>query len=187
MASFQAKMHGGRKYWCIVESKRINGKPRSTVIEYLGTADSLLARLQKNDGIKKIKSFSHGCVGALLSLAKKLDVVSIINKFTSSQRHYWPKQPMRNDLTAGITLLLASIGRICEPTSKRGWFSWAEKTSCEHLLRTSLSNLDSQHFWDLMDCIPVEAIEKIELEILKNVFELFLGHRARDELFEHLR
>ena len=153
MASIQAKIHKGNKYWCIVESKRINGKPRSKVVEYLGTADSLLARLQKNQGIKKVKSFSHGCVVSLLSLAKKLGVVTIINKFTSSQREYWAKQPIRNDLTSGITLLLASIGRVCEPTSKQGWYTWAEKTSCDHLLRISLSNLDSQHFWDLMDCI----------------------------------
>lgn len=173
MASIQAKMHGGRKYWCIVESKRINGKPRSTVIEYLGTADALLVRLQKNGGIKKIKSFSHGCVGALLSLAKKLDIVSTINKFTNSQREYWPDRPIRNNLTAGITLLLASIGRVCEPTSKRGWCTWVEKTSCDHLLRVSLSNLDSQHFWDLMDCIPEDAIEKIEQEILQKVFTYY--------------
>lgn len=173
MASIQAKMHGGRKYWCIVESKRINGKPRSTVIEYLGTADTLLARLKKDQGTSKVKSFSHGCVAALLSLAKKLDVVTTINKFTSSQREYWAEQPIRNDLTAGITLLLASTGRICEPTSKRGWCTWAEKTSCDHLLRISLSNLDSQHFWDLMDCIPEDAIEKIELEILQKVLKYY--------------
>jgi transposase len=169
MASIQAKMHNGRKYWCIVECKRINGKPKSTVIEYLGTGDTLLARLNEKQGIKKIKSFSHGCVAVLLALAKKLDVVSIINKYTNSQREYWAKQPIRNELTAGITLLLASIGRICEPTSKRGWSAWADKTSCEHLLRISLSNLDSQHFWDLMDCIPIEAIEEIEQDILQKV------------------
>ena len=171
MASIQAKMHGGRKYWCIVESKRINGKPRSTVIEYLGTADALLARLNNNSMARKVKSFSHGCVAALLSLAKKFNIVAIINKFTSSQRKYWTEQPIRNDLTAGITLLLASIGRICHPTSKRGWHTWAEETSCEHLLRISLSSLDSQHFWDLMDCIPEDAIEEIELEILQKVLK----------------
>lgn len=169
MASIQVKMHGGRKYWCIVESKRINGRPRSTVIEYLGTAETLLARLNNSQGVKKIKSYSHGCVAALLVLAQKFDVVSTINKFTSSQRAYWAEQPIRNDLTAGITLLLASIGRICEPTSKRGWCKWAETTSCDHLLRISSSNLDSQHFWDLMDCIPEDAIEKIEFEILQKV------------------
>ncbi|MEI6243270.1 MAG: IS1634 family transposase [Chlamydiota bacterium] len=173
MASIQAKMHNGRKYWCIVESMRINGKPRAKVIEYLGTADSLLRRLQNKEVQHKVKSVSHGCVAALLMLAQKLDVVSIINKHTHSQREYWTDQPLRNNLTAGITLLLASIGRICEPTSKRGWHIWAQKTSCEHMLRISLAQLDSQHFWDLMDCIPDENIEEIELEILRNTLKYY--------------
>jgi hypothetical protein len=122
MASLQVKMHQGRKYWCIVESKRINGKPRSFVVEYLGTADTLLARLTKEGGQHKVKSFSHGAMAALLIMAKKLDIVPIINKHTSSKRHYWPTQPLRNNLTAGITLLLAAIGRACKPTSKLGWY-----------------------------------------------------------------
>jgi transposase len=55
------------------------------------------------------------------------------------------------------------------PTSKRGWWTWAQGTSCEYLLRASLSKLDSQHFWDLMDCLPEDAIEKVELDLLRNL------------------
>lgn len=171
MVSIQSKTSGGKKYWAIVESRRVNGKPRPVVIQYLGTAETLLERLQSPHSGSTVKSFSHGAVAALLSLAKKLDIVSIINKYTSSQREYWPKQPLRNNLTAGITLLLAAIGRVCLPTSKRSWHEWAEDTTCSYLLRASLTKLDSQHFWDLMDCIPEEAIEAIETEILKKVLE----------------
>jgi transposase len=160
----------GYKYWYIVESRRVNGKPRPIVIESLGTTANLIARLQGEKAQGGFKPFSHGAVATLLVLAKKLDIVSIINKYTLSNREYWPKQPVRNDLTAGISLLLAAIGRICMPTSKRGWYDWAKTTSCDYLLRISSAKLDSQHFWDLMDCIPIESIEKIELEILKNVF-----------------
>ena len=170
MASIQSRMCRGHKYWYIVESRRVNGKPRPIVIESLGTTANLISRLQNGKSQSGFKPFSHGAVAALLDLAKKLDVVSIINKHTLSNRKYWPKQPLRNDLTAGITLLLAAIGRICMPTSKRGWCEWAKTTSCDYLLRISSAKLDSQHFWDLMDCIPVESIEKIELDILQNVF-----------------
>ncbi len=170
MASIQSRMCRGYKYWYIVESRRVNGKPRPIVIESLGTTSNLISRLQGDNSQSRFKPYSHGAVAALLALAKKLDIVSIINKHTVSNRPYWPQQPVRNDLTAGITLLLAAIGRICMPTSKRGWYDWAKTTSCDYLLRISSAKLDSQHFWDLMDCIPVEAIEKIELEILQNVF-----------------
>ena len=171
MASIQSRMCRGYKYWYIVESKRINGKPRPIVIECLGPTKKLLERLQNKNKKCKTKSFSHGSMAALLTLAKKLDVVSIINKYTCSQRNCRVKKPLRNNLTAGITLLLAAIGRVCEPTSKRGWRSWAKTTTCNHLLRISPAQLDSQHFWDLMDCIPEEAIEKIELEILQKSLE----------------
>ena len=126
MASIQARMCRGHKYWYIVESKRVNGKPRPIVIECLGPTEKLLARLLNQGGQHKVKSVSHGAIAALLTLAKKLDIVSIINKYTLSQRQYWTEQPLRNQLTAGITLLLASIGRACMPTSKRGWHDWAK-------------------------------------------------------------
>ena len=174
MPSIQARTCRGHKYWYIVESRRINGKPRPIVIECLGSTEKLIERLNTKGGAQnKIKSFSHGAVAALLVLAEKLDIVKVINKHTCSQRKYWSKQPVRNNLTAGITLLLAAIGRVCLPTSKRSWYDWAESTSCAHLLRTSLEKLDSQHFWDLMDCIPEDAIEKIEEEILKNALKYY--------------
>ena len=155
MASIQSRMCRGHKYWYIVESRRVNGKPRPIVIETLGTTANLIARLQGEKSQNGFKPYSHGAVATLLVLAKKLDIVSIINKHTLANRKYWPKQPIRNDLTAGITLLLAAVGRICMPTSKRGWHDWAKTTSCDNLLRISSAKLDSQHFWDLMDCIPL--------------------------------
>lgn len=170
MATIQSKMSRGHKYWYIVESRRVNGKPRPIVLEYLGKAENLLRRLQQGIGERlRVKSHSHGAVAALLVVAHKLDVVSVINRHVHSQRGYWPDKPLRNNLTAGITLLLAAIGRVCMPTSKRGWWTWAQTASCEYLLRVSLSKLDSQHFWDLMDCLPEDAIEKVELDLLRNL------------------
>ena len=170
MATIQSKKSRGHKYWYIVESRRVNGKPRPIVLEYLGKADNLLRRLQQGIGERlKVKSHSHGAVAALFVVARKLDAVAVINRHIHSQRPYWPDKPLRNNLTAGITLLLAAIGRVCMPTSKRGWWTWAQSASCEYLLRMSLSKLDSQHFWDLMDCLPEDAIEKVELDLLRNL------------------
>ena len=45
MASIQSKMSRGNKYWYIVESRRVEGKPRPIVLAYLGKADGLLKRL----------------------------------------------------------------------------------------------------------------------------------------------
>lgn len=173
MATIQAKTSRGHKYWYIVESRRVNGKPRPIVLAYLGKPDALLKRLQGLTENIKVKSYSHGAIAALLEVAQKLDILPIINKYIESPRKYMPEKPIRNSLTAGITFLLGAIGRVCMPTSKRGWWNWAKTTSCEYLLRCSLSRIDSQHFWDLMDALPVDAIPKIESELLKRVQQIY--------------
>lgn len=173
MATIQARKSRGRKYWYLVESRRINGKPRPITLAYLGKADDLLKRLNGLTESIKLKSYSHGAVAALLHLANRLDICNIINKHACSQRYYVTKKPIRNNLTVGATLLLAAIGRVCQPTSKDGWASWAKTTSLSYLLRMSLNKVDSQHFWDLMDAVPEESIEKIEEEIIKFVFQKY--------------
>lgn len=173
MATIQQKNCGGNKYWYIVESRRVNGKPRPVVLAYIGKANDLLKRLQGITEGLRLKSYSHGAVAALLNVAHKLNIAVIINKYIKSPRPYMPGKPLRNNLTAGITLLLGTIGRVCMSTSKRGWWNWAKTSTCEYLLRCSLSKVDSQHFWDLMDSVPEESIPEIETELLKKVFEIY--------------
>jgi transposase len=175
MATIQSKTSHGCKYWYIVESRRVNGKPRPVVLAYLGSAYKLLQRLQataNNDDIK-LKSYSHGAVAALLKIAIELDIPTQINRYIKSPRNYMAEKPIRNELTAGMTLLLGAIGRVCMLSSKRGWWTWARTTSCKYLLRCNLSKIDSQHFWDLMDALPVAQIPKIEQALLQRAFTLF--------------
>lgn len=170
MASIQPKTVNGKKYWQIVQSQRVNGKPRPIVLEHLGTADSLLKKLKNSKNrLLTVKSYSHGLVSALLKVAKELNVVELINDEVKSQRPYFADQPIRNHLTVGATLLLAAIGRVCKPTSKDAWYAWAKKTSLSYLLRMDFSKNDSQHFWDMMDSLPEDRIGDIELNLLKNI------------------
>ena len=128
MATIQSKKSRGHKYWYIVESRRVNGKPRPIVLEYLGRPDDLLKRLQGlNEGLR-LKSYSHGAIAALLDVAYKLDISSLINQYVKSPRSYMAEKPIRNDLTVGTALLPAAIRRVCMPTSKRGWSNWARTT-----------------------------------------------------------
>lgn len=164
MATLQKRKSRGHTYWSIVESRRVNGKPRPVILEYLGTAEALLNRLK--EGVpKKIRSYSHGDVAVMLDIAEELEIVESIN------RHLNHKQ-LRDGFTVGGSLLLAAIGRVCQPTSKRNWYDgWARHTSLSYLLRMSLGRLDSQHFWDQMGALPVTAIPKIEEAILKVLVE----------------
>ncbi|MBU0638558.1 MAG: IS1634 family transposase [Planctomycetes bacterium] len=169
MATIQAKTSRGHKYWYIVESRRVNGKPRPVVLAYLGKPEDLLRRLQGQLGPLAVKSYAHGAVAALLKLVADLQIVELINGYVKAQRPYFAEKPLRHGLTVGMTLVLAAIGRACRPTSKQGWWEWAKTTSCEFLLRVALSPLDSQHFWDLMDSLPEDAIPRLEMDLLQRI------------------
>ena len=66
IASLQRVRVKGHSYWRIVESRRVNGKPRAIPILHLGTANQLLDRLlHAPEGRLRLRSFAHGDVAAL--------------------------------------------------------------------------------------------------------------------------
>jgi len=153
-----------------VESRRINGEPRTAILEYLGTAETLLERL-KNEKSLTLSSYSHGDTAALLGIASELGVIEVINKHVKPSR--LGKPPKRDGLSVGGSLVLAAIGRACCPTSKDGWYDWAKTTSLEYCLRSNFKNLDSQHFWDQMHAFPVEGIAAVQDELIGRLIEQY--------------
>lgn len=78
MATLQKRVSRGHTYWSIVESRKVNGKPRPVVLMYLGSAETLLKRL--SEGIpQKVRSYSHGIVAVMLAIAEELQIVEAIN------------------------------------------------------------------------------------------------------------
>ncbi|MDH5659228.1 MAG: IS1634 family transposase [Nitrosopumilus sp.] len=180
MASMQRTYVKGNPYWRIVQSKRVNGKPRPIVLAHLGRVENILARWQGTEALKLL-SRAHGAVAALYKLADKLDVVGTIDRqLAVTGRHVRrPKpgvryKPRRNDgLSVGQSLLLAAIGRACHATSKRSFARWAQTTTLGELVSVDLDRLTSQHFWDQMEQLPVEAIAPIERELVQRAIKLF--------------
>ncbi len=179
MASLQPRRVRGHTYWHLVESRRVNGKPRPIPIAYLGKADDLLQRLAAADHLR-LRSFAHGDVAALWHQARELDLAGIIDRelLVSGRRLSGPglsaakpwQNPVQNDgLSVGQTLTLASIGRACHATSKRGFAGWAATTTLGELAGVEPARLTSQHFWDQMDQLPVESIARIERSITERL------------------
>jgi transposase len=164
MASMQRVRVGGRSYWRIVESKRVNGKPRAVPILHLGTADALLNRLLRApDQELRVRSFQHGDVAALKAVADRLGVVSIIDRHVPGKAR---------GLSVGTTLLLAALNRAVRPRSKRGWAAWAEQTSLHRLFpRLKVEQLTSQYFWDQMATVEPKKLRAIEDDLTKVVVE----------------
>jgi transposase len=173
MATLQCKTIKGKQYWYLVESRRVNGKPRPIVLAYLGKADDLKQRLASLSKPALIKSYSYGLVYTLCDIAIQVDIVGIINRYSKASRAYMSEQPVINGFTAGETILLAALGRACRPTSKQGWINWAQTTSLSYLLGPVINKLDSQHFWDHMDCIPGDTLEAIEAELIENIWKQY--------------
>jgi len=170
MASIQARVSRGHKYWSIVESRRVNGKPRTIILEYLGTATTLLKRLQEQGQIS-LKSYHHGDVRALLQVAEELDIINIINQHVPI--HKMDEKQIRDGFCVGASFLLAAIGRVCQPTSKMAWSNWCQETSLEYCLRASFKKLDSQHFWEQMNILPIEAIPLIERDLVARLVQTY--------------
>jgi transposase len=170
-------------YWRIVESRRINGKPRPVPVLYLGNADTLLARLRAEDEIR-VRSKSHGAVAALWALASELGIAAAIDRrLIASGRRLREQEtasdpvrrpPRTNDgLSVGRSLALVAIGRAAHPTSKRGFSEWAASTTLGELAGVDVERLTSQHFWDQMDQLPIEYLEATEREIVGTALEQF--------------
>ena len=162
MASLRKQKVGQYVYWQIVESKRVNGKPRPVVVAHLGTAEKLLYRLTQGPVQKEIQSHSHGAVQLLWKAAQKLELPSLFSEVFSSQ--------MRNDVSVGTTLLLASIHRALQPGSKRSFSFWVAQTTLPQLARFEASALDSQHFWDQMDTVTEAQLLQVQSAITQKLF-----------------
>lgn len=169
MPSLVAKTVRGRKYWQIVESRRVNGQPRSFVVAHLGRPETLLARLQQASGAARFRSVAHGAVAALWHQAQRLGLVALIDAHVPRDRR--GRLPHRDGLTPGQSLVLAALARACRPLSKRGFAAWAETTSLGRLAAIAPPRLTSQHFWDQMDAVPVRALVGIEEAIVRRVVE----------------
>jgi transposase len=169
MPSLQRFSSSGHTYWRIVESyRRKDGRPTVRTLMYLGKADDLLAKLQNIEQGLRVKSVSSGAVDALYRLATELDIPGVINRSIQQKDG---KSRKRDGLTVGESLTLASIARLCHPSSKRAIAEWAETTSLPERFAVNAAALTSQHFWDQMDAMPVTAAAVAEEGIVQKVMQ----------------
>ncbi len=162
MASLQKFQVKGHSYWRIVESRRVNGKPRPIPVMYLGTANALLDRLlHAPEGRLQLRSFTHGSVAALKAVADRLGVVDLIDRHVPRRARHQ---------SVGTTLLLGALNRAVRPRSKRGWASWAHQTSIERFFPgLDIDSMTSQFFWDQMDRVSIETLRLIEDDLVRAV------------------
>lgn len=162
MPSLIKKMKGNKAYYYIVKSARVNGKPRIVFQKYLGTVEGILKLAEKNLSPKptEIVLSEAGGVAALLNIAQKIDLVKIIDEVVRKK----DQGP-----SVGHYMLLATLNRALDPLSKCKIGDWYEKTLLKRLWQFPSENFCSQRFWDHMDMISLEDIEKIQDLITRKI------------------
>ena len=130
MASIVGKRRGNQTYYYLVESARVDGKPRIVSQQYLGSADEVLAKLSETPagGPKRSRHKRFGDLAAVWSTLVRLDVAGIVDEVA----------PRRADAAAsvGTYLALACANRIVDPCSKRGFADWWATTAGPRWVKT---------------------------------------------------
>jgi len=162
MASLIAKKKANKLYYYIVESGRIDGKPRIIHQTYLGSAEKVAALVQDRTApIPLSATFRElGLPGALWFAAQQTGVFDLLQS-------HWP-EPRSGPSTAHY-LVLAAIHRICAPGPKTEVSEWYGGTVLPSLWRFPAERFTSQAFWDCFDAIELDlsnsaAIDRDDLD-----------------------
>ena len=166
MASLQKRTVKGIDYWSLVESRRVNGKPRPVVIEYFGNAKRFAEKLMNNrNENKKLKSYSHGDVYALMKIAERLVIERILDDVLAPQT--------RKGIKRSTCLMLIALQSICKPGSKRKFESWISGTTIPYDHNLAMKSLTCARLWDQMDSITEAELVRAEDAIVQKIFKLY--------------
>ena len=166
MASIVGKKRGKATYYYLVESARVNGKPRIVSQEYLGTAEELAAAM-RGGGLGLPDRTQHrdfGAVAAAWGMLEDLGVAGIIDEVTGARRS-------GAGASAGTYLALAALGRLVAPCSKLAFADWWSGTAAGRFTRIGADVLDHRRFWDAMHAVTVEQMEEISRRIALAIVE----------------
>lgn len=165
MASLQRKIIHKRPYYYLVESRRVNGRPRPVVLEYLGTPDALLQRLwQTSAGAIRARVAPFAALAALFDLAQQLGLVELIDQF-APKRHQGP--------SLGQYMLVATLNRCVAPSSKLQMPAWLRSTPLPRWLDLAPRQFSAQRFWDNMELLGETQIAAISEALAQRTIETF--------------
>jgi transposase len=166
MASIVGKKRGKATYYYLVESARVDGKPRIVSQEYLGTADELAAAM-RGGGLglpDRARHKEFGAVAAAWGVLEDLGVAAVIDEVAGPG-------PSGLPLPAGTYLVLAALNRLVAPCSKLAFAEWWKTTAAGRFTKIPAAALDHRRFWDAMHAVTLEQLEQISRKIAVRIVE----------------
>jgi transposase len=159
MPSIVGKRQGNQTYYYLVESARVEGKPRIVSQQYLGSAEEVMAKLagQPSGEPVRCQHKKFGDLAAVWSVLERLDVAGVVDAVVSR----------RSDASAsvGTYMALATANRIVDPCSKAAFADWWATTAGPRWVKVSDAALDHRRFWDAMDVLSQADLASIETEL----------------------
>jgi len=167
MASIVGKKQGGQTYYYLVESARVNGKPRIVSQQYLGSAAEVTQKLAGTSAGEPVRTQhkKFGDLAAVWSMLDRLDVAGIVDEVVSR----------RSDAAAsvGTYIALATANRIVAPCSKLAFADWWATTAGPRWVKLGSAALDHRKFWKAMDRLDETALGEIETKLGRRITDVF--------------
>jgi transposase len=166
MASIVGKKRGKATYYYLVESARVDGKPRIVSQEYLGTADELAAAM-RGGGLglpDRTRHKEFGAIAAAWGMLDDLGVAAIIDEVAGPR-------PAGQPLSTGTYLALAALNRLVAPCSKAAFADWWKTTAADRFTKIPAAALDHRRFWDAMHAVTVKQLEEISRKIAAKIVQ----------------
>jgi len=154
MPSLVAKKKGNKLYYYVVESARVEGKPRIVHQAYLGTAEKLAEMVRDRTAPIPLAAATRefGLPVALWAAAQQTGVWDLLHSL-------WPTP--RSGPSPAHYLLLAAIHRICQPGPKTEVADWYRSSILSALWEFPAERFTSQAFWDAFEQILPESPEAL--------------------------
>jgi transposase len=161
--SIVGKRISGKTYYYLVESARVDGKPRIVSQQYLGSAEEIVAKLASagSGAAVRTQHKSFGDLAAVWGVLQRLDVAGIIDAVV-------PRYPNAG-ASVGTYLALATANRVIAPCSKLAFADWWATTAGPRWLKLPDTALDHRRFWEAMDRISEADLTAVETEIGRRV------------------
>src|SRR5664280_1101470 len=167
MSSIVGKRQGNHTYYYLVESARVDGKPRIVSQQYLGSAAEVMAKLSGSAAGEPVRAQyrSFGDLAAVWSMLERLDVAAIIDavvpRYASAAA------------SVGTYMALATANRIVAPCSKLAFADWWDTTAGPRWVKIRGGVVDHRRFWDAMDRLDEPSLRTIETALGRRIVSEF--------------
>ena len=164
MVHLVKKEKKGNVYLYLAERGWVDGKSKQLWQIYLGAEDKLKKNSKIVIGDYETETIEFGLIAALLSVARKLNLVDIINQIAGKRQQ---------GLSVGDHVLIAALNRCVRPCSKTQLQDWIDSTFLKDVYGNVETNIDSRAYWTHFQYLNEEKIEEIENYINRAVMDKF--------------